>query len=202
MRNLTLIAALAATSLAIPTAAQAQRLPGAVVAVVDTNRVYRECTACRAAQTQLQTQATQLQTRQQTLATQLRPEGEQLQQAVQALGEREPDAALRQRIEAFQQRQNQANQELAQAQQRLQSTQAHVVQQINQRLDPIVTQAMTARGANLALSVDATLAHAQTIDITNDVLARLNQALPAVSVTPLPQQQQQQQPQQQQPQGR
>jgi outer membrane protein len=199
MRNLSLIAALAASTLAIPTAAQAQRLPGAVVAVVDTNRIYRECTACRAAQTQLQTQATTLQNRQQTLANQLRPEGEQLQQALQALAGKQPDAALRQRVEAFEQRQQQANQELAQSQQRIQSTQAHVLQQINQRLDPIMNQAMTARGANVALPVDATLAHAATIDITNDVLARLNQALPSVSVTPLPQQPQQQQ---QQPQGR
>ena len=195
MRNLTLFAAIAATTLAIPATAQAQRLPAAVIAVVDTGKVYAECTACRSAQTQLQTQATQLQTRQQTLAGQLQPEGQQLQQAVQALGERQPDAALRQRIEAFQQRQQQASQELSQSQQRLQSTQAHVLQQINQRLDPIISQAMTARGANVAVSVDATLAHAQTVDITNDVLARLNQALPAVSVTPLPQQAQQQQPQ-------
>ena len=196
MRNLTLFAALAASTLVVPATAQAQRIPAAVVAVIDTDRVYRECTACRSAQTQLQSQATALQTRQQTLVGQLRPESEQLEQAVQALGSRQPDAALRQRIEAFQQRQNQANQELAQAQQRLQSTQAHVLQQINQRLNPLINQAMTARGANVAVSTDATLAHAQTLDITNDVLARLNQALPSVSVTPLPQQQQQQ------PQGR
>ena len=195
MKHFTIFAALAASTLAIPGTAQAQRLPGAVIAVVNTDRVYGECTACRSAQTQLQTQATALQARQQTLANQLRPEGQQLETAVQALNGRQPDAALRQRVEAFQQRQTQANQELTQTQQRLQSTQAHVLQQINQRLGPIVNQAMTARGANVALSVDATLAHAPTIDITNDVLARLNQALPAVSVTPLPQQQQQQQPQ-------
>ena len=196
MRNITLFAALAASTLAIPASAQAQRLPAAVVAVVDTSRIYAECTACRSAQTQLQTQVTQLQTRQQTLAGQLQPEGQQIQQAVQALNGQQPDAALRQRIEAFQQRQQQANQELAQGQQRIQSTQAHVLQQINQRLDPLISQAMTARGANIAMPVDATLAHAQTVDITADVLARLNQALPAVSVTPLPQQTQQQ------PQGR
>lgn len=196
MRNMTIFAALAASTLALPTAAQAQRLPAAVIAVVDTGRVYRECTACRSAQAQLQTQATALQQRQQTLATPLQTEGQQLQQAVQALGGRDPDAALRQRIQAFEQRQNQANQELAQAQQRLQSTQANVLRQINQRLDPIISQVMTARGATVALSTEATLAHAQTVDVTNDVLARLNQALPAVSVTPAPQQQQTQ------PQGR
>lgn len=196
MRNLTLFAALAASIIAIPTAAQAQRLPASIIAVIDTSRIYRECTACRSAQTQLQTQGTTLQNRQQALANQLRPDGEQLRTAVQALNGRQPDAALRTRIQAFEQRQESANQELAQGQQRLQSTQANVVRQINERLNPLINQAMTARGANLAVSTDATLAHAQTLDITNDVLARLNQALPSVSVTPLPQQQQQQ------PQGR
>ena len=47
---------------------------------------------------------------------------------------------------------------------------------------------MTARGANVAIAMESTLANAATIDITTDVLARLNQALPSVSVTPLPQQ--------------
>jgi outer membrane protein len=42
------------------------------------------------------------------------------------------------------------------------------------------------------MDVDATLAHAATVNITADVLARLNAALPSVSATPLPQQQQQQ----------
>jgi Skp family chaperone for outer membrane proteins len=193
MRNLTIFAALAASTLAVP--AQAQRLPAAVIAVVDTQRIYRECTACRSAQGQLQTQATSLQQRRQTLASSLQTEGQQLQQAVQALSGRQPDAALRQRIQAFEQKQTQANQELAQAQQRFQSIQANILRQINERLDPIVSQVMTARGATVALSTEATLAHAQAVDVTNDVLARLNQALPAVSATPLPQQQQQQQTQ-------
>jgi outer membrane protein len=199
MRNLLIASALVAGTL-VSTPAVAQRLPGAVVAIVDTARVYRECNACRTAQAQLQSQATALQNRQQTLRNQLSPEGTQLEQAVRALNGRDPDAALRQRITAFQQRQEQANQELATTQNRLQSVQANIVRQINERLDPIINQAMTARGATVALSTDATLAHAATIDITNDVLARLNQALPSVSVTPLPQQQQQQA--QPQPQGR
>ena len=199
MRHLILSAAMAASLIAIPTAASAQRVPAAVVVVVDTDRVYRECTACRAAQTQLQSQVTALRNRQQTLQTQLQTEGQPLQQQVQALQGRQPDAALRQRLEQFQQKQEQANRELAQGQERLQSTQANVLRQINERLGPIVNQVMTARGGNLAVSSEAALAHAPAVDVTSDVLARLNQALPSVSVTPLPQQQQQQQPQ---PQGR
>ena len=198
MRKNILMAVIAASTVAIPTGALAQRLPAAVIAVVDSGRIYSEGTACAAARTQLQSQQTALQNRQKALADQLRPEGQQLETAVRGLNGKQPDAALQARIKAFQDKETAANRELQQGQQRLQSTQANVLRQINERLNPIINQAMTARGANVALDVDATLAHGQTVDITADVLARLNSALPSVSVTPLPQQQQQQQ----QPQGR
>ena len=198
MRNLLILPVLAAAA-AFPSAAQAQRLPAAVVAVVDSDRIYRDCNACRTAQQQLQSQAAALQTRQQTLLGQLRPEAQAIQTAIQGLNGKEPDAALKQRAQAFQQRQEQAQQELARTQQNLQSIQANIVRQIEERLNPVINQVMTQRGANVAVDVDATLAHAQGLNITDAVLAALNAALPSVSVTPLPQQQQ---PQQQQPQGR
>jgi outer membrane protein len=196
MRKNILLAAIAASMIAVPTAVSAQRLPATVVAVVDTGKIYTDCTACAAARTQLQSQATALQTRQKTLTDQLRPEGQQLEAAVAALSGKQPDAALQARIKAFQDKERAGNTELQAGQQRLQSTQANVLRQINERLNPIINHAMTARGANIAMDVDATLAHAATVYITADVLARLNAALPSVSVTPMPQQAQQQ------PQGR
>lgn len=190
MKTMISIAALVASAIAIPSAALAQRAPAAVVVVVDTNRIYRDCTACKTAQAQLQSQVTALQTRQQTLSTQLRPEGQAIQTAVEALAGRAPDATLRARAQAFQAKQEQANQELARSQQNLQSIQANVVRQINARMNPIITQVMTARGANLAVDIGATLAHSQSVNVTADVLAGLNRALPSVSLTPLPAQQQ------------
>ena len=196
MRKNIFFAMLAASTIAVPATVSAQRLPATVVAVVDTGKIYSDCTACAAARTQLQSQATALQTRQKTLSDQLRPEAQQLETAVNALNGKQPDAALQARIKAFQDKERAANTELQTGQQRLQSTQANILRQVNERLNPIINQAMTARGANIAMDVDATLAHAATINITADVLARLNSALPSVSVTPLPQQAQQQ------PQGR
>lgn len=196
MKTMITAAALAAaTTLAIPTAVFAQRAPAATVIVVDTDRIYRECTACRVAQAQLQSQATALQARQQTLATQLRTEGQAIQTAAQALAGKEPDAALRARAEAFQKKQSDANAELQRSQANIQSIQSNVVRQINARLNPAINQIMTARGANLAVDVNATLAHAAAVNVTNEVLATLNASLPSVSVTPLPQQQQQTRPQ-------
>lgn len=185
----------AVAAIAAPAAAQAQRAPAAVIVVVDSDRIYRECNACRTAQQQLQTQVTTLQNRQQTLATQLRTEGQSLQTAIQALGGKDPDAALRKRVQDFQQKQEQAQQELARMEQNIQSIRANVVRQIDERMRPVISQVMTQRGANIALDVNATLAHGQGTNVTDAVLAALNSALPSVSVTPLPQQQQQQQPQ-------
>ena len=195
MKTMLTFAALAASVIAVPSVALAQRAPAAVVVVVDSDRIYRDCTACRSAQTQLQGRLTALQSRQKTLADQLRPEGQAIQTAVQALAGRAPDAALRGRAEAFQKKQDDANQELGRSQQNLQSIQANIVRQINARLNPVITQVMTARGANLAVDTNATLAHSPTVDVTAAVLAGLNAALPTVSLTPLP-------AQAQQPQGR
>ena len=191
--------ALAVLAAAVPAAAQAQRVPAAAVAVVDTDRISRECTACRAAATQLQTQENTLRTRAQQLQTQLTTQGQPIQTAVGALNGKQPDAALQQRITAYQTLERNAQQELANGQRNLQSTQVHVSQQIGARLRPIISTVAQARGANLAVEAGATLFAAPALDITNEVLTQLNQQLPSVSVTPLPQgQQQQQRP----PQGR
>lgn len=196
-------AAIAALALAMPAAAPAQRVPGAVIVVVDSDRIYRDCNACKAAQTQLQSQLTTMQQRAAALGQPIQQEAQSLQQAAAAARNQQGAARttaenqLQQRAQQLQQREATANQELQRMEQTLRSTQANVVRQINERLNPIINQVMTQRNANLALDVGATLARSQALDITNDVLNLLNQQLPTVSVTPLPQQ-----PGQQQPQGR
>tara|TARA_R110000737_G_scaffold114501_1_gene147462 strand:- start:174 stop:773 length:600 start_codon:yes stop_codon:yes gene_type:complete len=199
MNKLVFGAALTALATAIPTAAPAQRLGAAVVAIVDTEQVMTQCTACVAARTQLQQQIQQVQARAQQLSQPLETEAQSIQQAIAALNGAQPDAALQQRLEALQAKQNAANQELAGRQRTLQSTQAHVQQQIAARLGPVLNQVMQSRGANVVIDKNNTLAASPSLDVTNDVLAQLNQQLPSVSVTPLPQQQQ---TQQQPPQGR
>lgn len=186
--NTTLKAAMAALVLLAPAGASAQRLNPAAVAVVDTDRILRECTACRAAQSTLATQVQGLQTRQQQLATPLQTEAQAIQTAVNALQGKQPDAALQTRIQSLRTRQESANQELGRQEQTIRSTQQHVVQQINQRLGPIIQAQLAATGAAVIVDRGAALAFAPNVDITNTVLAALNQQLPSVSVTPLPQQ--------------
>ncbi|HEX8050942.1 MAG TPA: OmpH family outer membrane protein [Solirubrobacterales bacterium] len=181
-------AALAALTVALPGVAQAQRNNASPILVVDTDRVFAECTACRAAQTQLQTQVQQVQQLAQQLAAPLQTEGQQIETAVRALNGRQPDAALQTRITNFQNRQNQASQQVQQRQNTIRSTEAHVNQQIGQRLIPITESIRNARGALVVLNKGSTFANAPATDVTNEVLQQLNQQLPSVSVTPMPQQ--------------
>jgi outer membrane protein len=196
MRKILILAAIAAAT-ALPTSANAQARGGLIL--IDTANILSNCTACKAAQTQLEQRQTALRSRVQTLTQQLQAEGKPIQDAVDALKGKQPDAALQQRITAFQTKERGAQQEIQNSQRQLQSTAAHVQQQVGARLIQIVEQVRARRGASIAVSKDSTLANDSSIDVTTEVLAALNQALPSVSVTPLPQQQQQQQ---QQPQGR
>jgi Skp family chaperone for outer membrane proteins len=186
MKKLALTLALAAGALTVSTAASAQQ--GAAILVVDTDRVLNECTACKAANAQLQSQVQQGRARAQQLETSLKTEAAAIEKAVQALGTKQPDAALQARITAFRQKQQAGQAELSTRESTLQSTQANVQQQIGSRVVQIVEQSRARRQATIVLAKSSTIASAPTIDITGEVLAALNQQLPSVSVTPLPQQ--------------
>lgn len=201
-------AAAAALALTTPMAAQAQRAPDAVIVLVNTDRVYRECTACRAAQTQLEGMVNSARARAAQLGQPLQTEAQSIEQAGAALRNQtgaaraSAETALTTRVQQFQARQTAAQQEIARLEQNIQSTQANVLRQINERLNPIVTQVMTQRNANIALDTNATLARSNAVDVTDAVLAALNQQLTTVNVVPLPAPPQPAQPQPQPPQGR
>jgi Skp family chaperone for outer membrane proteins len=188
MKKLALSIAAATAGLVVAAPAQAQQRPA--ILVVDTDRILNECTACKAAATQLQGQVQQGRTRAQQLETSLKPEAEALEKAVRALGSKQPDAALQARIAAFRQKQQQGATELSNRENTIQSTQAHVQQQIGRRLVQVVEQSRARRQASIVVAKQNTLASDTAADITGEVLAALNQQLPSVSVTPLPQQQQ------------
>lgn len=186
------LALFAAASLT-PAAAFAQNVPAAVIAVVDRDRILQQCTACVAASGQIQTLVQQGQARATALGQPLQTEGQALQteaQRVQALPQGAPrtaaETALRTRAQAFDTRRQTADQELQRLQQNIQSVQSNVVRQINEKLNPVITTVMQQRGANIAIDTNATLAVAKGVDVTDAVLAALNQQLPSVSVTPLP----------------
>lgn len=193
MKTLLASAAFAATVLA-PVPAMAQAVPAATVAVVDLERVTSECNACKTATAALRGQVTALQSRQTALATPLEAEQKSIQAAVDALNGKEPDTALQNRIKAFQAKQQQGAQELSAQQAQIQRNQQYIQKQVSDKLGPIYQSVMQKRGANLLMEVGSTLATTASIDVTSDVLAGLNAALPTIQ-TVAPAEAKQQQPQ-------
>lgn len=192
MKRLLISTAVAASTL-LPIAASAQALPPAIVAVVDLQRVESECTACKAAIAALRSQQAAQENRERTLVGPLQTEKQSLQTAVNALKGKEPDAALQARIQAFQTKGQQAEQEATRGREQLQRNSEYIQNQIVTKLNPIYSQVMQRRGANMLVDQRVTLATSTSVDVTNDVLAALNAALPAVQTTA---------PAQAQPQGR
>ncbi|HEY8433571.1 MAG TPA: OmpH family outer membrane protein [Sphingomicrobium sp.] len=182
MKTLLISAAVAAAMLA-PAAANAQAVPGAVIAVVDLDRVTQDCNACKTAQAALRSQVTAEETREKGLGAPLQTEQQSIQTAIDALKGKEPDAALQARIKAFQTKAQSAQEEAARGRQQLQANQQYIQKQIQDKLGPIYQQVMQRRGANVMLEVGATLATAQNVDVTNDVIAGLNSALPTIATT-------------------
>jgi Skp family chaperone for outer membrane proteins len=58
-----------------------------------------------------------------------------------------------------------------------------VQKQIVDKLNPIYGQVMQRRGANVLVEQGTTLASGSALDVTNDVLAALNAALPTIQTT-------------------
>jgi outer membrane protein len=182
MKRLLITASLAASAL-LPAAAHAQAIPGAVIAVVDLEKVTADCTACKAAAASLRSQVTSLQSRQQTLAGPLQAEGKSIQDAIDALNGKQPDAALKARAQAWETKRQQAAQELARGEQQVQANNQYVQKQISEKLGPIYSSVMQKRGANVMVEIGQTLASGATLDVTNDVLTALNAALPTIQTT-------------------
>jgi outer membrane protein len=190
MNKYLLSSAIAGLALATPMAASAQAIPGAIIAVVDRDRIAGTCTQCVAANAQLQAQFQQYQAREAQLTAPLQTETSALRTLIQALPQgQQPDAATQARMRTFEAQRQAAESELSQRQETLRRNQSYLVQQIIARMDPLVGQVTRERGANLAVDVATTLAHNPALDVTDAVLALMNQNATAFSVTAPPPQQ-------------
>jgi outer membrane protein len=183
MNKFLLLSSAVAASMIAPAAANAQAVPGAVIAVVDLQSVTSSCTACKTAAAALRSQVTALQNHEKTLTVPLETEQKAIQAAIDALKGKEPDAALQARAKAWETRRQQAEQDLAREQDQIKRNNAYITQQVQAKLGPIYKQVMQKRGANIMVEVGNTLATSSSIDVSADVLTALNAALPTVSTT-------------------
>ena len=182
MKTLIFSTAILASAL-LPATAHAQAVPAATIAVVDLDRITADCNACKTARAALNSQATAEENREKSLGTSLQTEQKSIQAAVDALKGAQPDAALSARIKAFQTKAQQSQDTVTAARQQLQANQAYIQKQISDKIGPVYQQVMVKRGANVMLEIGSTLAAASALDVTSDVLAGLNAAMPTLDAT-------------------
>ena len=164
--------------------ALAQTLPPPVVIIVDMDRVIGDSAAGKQAQADLKARNDAIQARLASLRTQFGSEQE-------ALGKSQPPesaapavkSAFAAKVRDFQQRQQTAEADLQKRGNDFQLSRQYVLKQINDATTPIITAVMRERGATIVLAEGATLQHSSAIDVTTDVVARLDKALPRVSTT-------------------
>ncbi|WP_310496329.1 OmpH family outer membrane protein [Sandarakinorhabdus sp.] len=180
MKKIMISLALASAAISAPVAAQA--LPPAVVVIVDMDNVFANSAAGKLAQAELKTRLDGIQARLAQLRTSFGAEE-------QTLGQTRPTAAgpaataWEAKVKDFTTRKTQAETELQQRDQAFQASRQFVLKQLNDGAQPIITQIMKERGASIALAEGATLQHSASIDVTADVIARLDKAVPRVSST-------------------
>jgi Skp family chaperone for outer membrane proteins len=193
------VAALAAASLAFGTvttlaqgtapakpvatkaATPAKKAPTAVILFLDRATVLRQSKVGQDMYKQVEALAKKME-------TDFAPENKKLQADVQALQQKAavlaPDARqaevkkLEARRQAFQKK-------VQDRQAAIQAGLAQSRQQVEKALGPILTQLMNERGANLLLDRGLVVLGATDLDVTSTVIARLNTALPKVTVTPI-----------------
>jgi Skp family chaperone for outer membrane proteins len=176
MKKPLLGSAVAALAISAPAMLRAQPLPPPVIAVVNIEQIAETCTACTAANTQLQTQGNALQARARALQQQIETETRALQPLVNAIPSGgQPDAALAARIQAYQATQQNAEREIGIGRERLQRNIAFVRQQIAQRIRPAISTVMQQRGASVVFDRGSLIDASPALDITPPVLAIINQ---------------------------
>ena len=166
----------------LPTPALAQQVAQANVVIVDMDRVVNESAAGKQAGIEIQGRIAASQARRANLSDQLRAEYDDIRKGQENNTLTGP--SLEARIRDHQTKQSMADQEIQRREQDLQSSRAFIISQITQAANPIITAIMLERNASIALEKDSTLQHSSSLDITAEVIARLNAQLPRVSITP------------------
>lgn len=184
LKTAAIVLAVPFAALTVAAPALAQTLPPPVVIIVDMDRVIGDSAAGKQAAGELKTRSDGNQARLASLRTQFGSEGETLQKSQPAQGAA-PAAvtAFQGKVRDFQQRQQAAEADLQKRDRDFQQSRQYVIKQINDATQPVITAVMRERGATIVLAEGATLQHSSAIDVTADVIARLDKALPRVSTT-------------------
>jgi Skp family chaperone for outer membrane proteins len=158
--------------------AQAQKLPPTVAAVIDYQRILREAAAARSIRGQIEVRRKAYQ--------------EEISKEEQRLHEADKEFAKQRSLltaEAFTEKRREFEQEVAEVQRLVQERRreldnvaAVALNQVKEALIEVVTSIADERGFNLVLPSSEVLFFARRIDLTEEVLAKLDGRLPDVRV--------------------
>jgi Skp family chaperone for outer membrane proteins len=161
-----------------PRPAQAQALPAAVAVVVDYTRILRDAKAAKAIRDQIDT-------RRKVYQDQIAKEEKRLFDTDKALSKQRSVLSA----EAFADKRKAFEQDVAAVQRMAQERRRQLDQvaavalgEVRNSLVEVVSELQGQRGFNLVLPSSAVLLFSPQIDLTDDVLAQLDQKLPTVKV--------------------
>ena len=97
---------------------------------------------------------------------------------------KKPDAVLQQDYIAIQEYEAKAKDELQQIRMPITLSEAYVVEQIAEKLDQAVQNAMAKRGVTLLVSPDAVIARTNAYEMTPAIIAELNTLIPSANLVP------------------
>jgi len=166
-------------TISAPTAVHAQAAQTAIL-VVDLERISADSAAGKNGQSQLQAKAQTVQARVKTLSDQIGAEYQALDKARASMAQE----AFQAKAKDLETRRGNAENEVRGRQQDLAQAADFVRRQILEAVDPIIKAIMRERGAQMVLVQDATMAYVPSVDVTEEVIKRLNVSLPTVSITP------------------
>jgi outer membrane protein len=161
--------------------AAAQKLPPAVAAVIDYQRVLRDAAAARSIREQIEARRKTYQ--------------EEISKEEQRLHEIDKEFAKQRSVlspEDFAEKRREFEQDVAEVQRKVQERRreldrlsAAALNEVKQALIAIVTSIAEERGFNLVLPSSEVLFFARSLDLTEEVLAKLDARLPQVQLSAL-----------------
>ena len=185
MRTVIALAALVVTAWLQPwqhQGAAAQKLPATVAAVIDYQRILRDAAAARSIRDQIEARRKVYQ--------------EEISKEEQRLHEIDKEFAKQRSVlspEAFADKRRDFEQDVAEVQRKVQERRreldrmsAAALNEVKSALIEIVTSIAEERGFNLVLPSSELLFFSRSLDLTEEVLAKLDARLPEVRLSALP----------------
>ena len=162
----------------LPGAAAAEGLPEPVVAVIDYQRVMQDASAARSIREQFETRRGQFQ-------EEIAAEEQRLHEADKELARQRSELTpevFAQRRRGFETDVAEVQRLVQQRRRQLDRASAEALDRVKQALIEVVTDMAEEHGFNLVLPASEVLFFSRRLDLTEEVMARLDEALPTVEL--------------------